>query len=205
MAHRWNSLYLYNYFCMKRLITSLVLAMLACTAVAAQRDTTRISGMVPAATKDTTIELHQVNYVTFKNKDDQMEYYKDISRIRTVLPYIRMSKRIYAQIQEEKANDSKRDYRHYRKDLEKDMKAKFEKELKDLTIGQGKVMVKLINRETGNNCYHIIKDIKGGFSAFTWQIVAKHYSYDLKEEYDPHKEWILELAIKSLGVEYDPN
>lgn len=190
---------------MKRLISSLVFAMVACTAVAGQRDTTRINGIVPDATKDTTIELHQVNYVTFKNKDDQMEYYKDLSRIRTVLPYVRMSKRIYAQIQQEKANDSKRDYRRYRHDLEKDMKAKFEKELKDLTIGQGKVMVKLINRETGNNCYHIIKDIKGGFSAFTWQIVAKHYSYDLKEEYDPRKEWILELAIKALGPEYDPN
>jgi hypothetical protein len=45
-------------------------------------------------------------------------------------------------------------------------------------------MVKLINRETGNNCYHIIKEIKGGFSAWAWQIVAKHYTYDLKEEYD---------------------
>lgn len=190
---------------MKRLITSLVLALAACTAVAAQRDTARIEGMVPPATKDTTIELHQVNYVTFKNKDDQMEYYKDISRIRTVLPYVRASKRLYAQIQQEKANDSRQEYRHYRRDLEKDMKEKFEKELKDLTIGQGKVMVKLINRETGNNCYHIIKDIKGGFSAFTWQIVARHYSYDLKEEYDPHKEWILELAIKALGPEYDPN
>ncbi|MBS1624892.1 MAG: DUF4294 domain-containing protein [Bacteroidetes bacterium] len=191
---------------MKRLISSLVLAMMACAAVAAQRDTTsRISGMIPDATKDTTIELHQVNYITFKNKDDQMEYWKDISRIRVVLPYVRASKKLYAQLQDEKSNDSRRGYRHFRKDLEKDMKAKFEKELKDLTISQGKVMVKLINRETGNNCYKIIKDVKGGFSAFTWQIVARHYSYDLKEEYDPHKEWILELAIKALGPEYDPN
>ncbi len=191
---------------MKRFIAFCVFAVAACTAVAGQRDTTKmINGMVPAAMKDTTVQLHQVDYITFKNKDDQMEYYKDLSRIRAVLPYVRASKKLYAQLQDEKANDSRRDYRHFRKDLEKDMKAKFEKELKDLTISQGKVMVKLINRETGNNCYKIIKDVKGGFSAFTWQIVARHYSYDLKEEYDPHKEWILELAIKALGPEYDPN
>ena len=85
------------------------------------------------------------------------------------------------------------------------MRDKFEKELRDHSINEGKVLVKLLNRETGNNCYKIIKEVKGGFAAWTWQIVAKHYTYDLKEIYDPKKEWILEMAIKSLGPEYDPS
>ena len=110
---------------------------------------------------------------------------------------------MYAEVVSKKEAEKRKDYRHYRKDLEKEMRGKFEKELRDLTIGQGKVLVKLINRETANNCYGIIKEVKGGFSAWTWQLVAKHYDYNLKEAYDPNKERILELAIKSLGAEYD--
>lgn len=150
-----------------------------------------------------TITLPDVNVCQFRNPDDQMEYYKDLSRIRKVLPYVKMAKQLYADVNNKKESEKKKEYRHFRKDLEKDMREKFEKELRDLTIGQGKVLVKLINRETGNNCYDIIKNVKGGFSAFTWQIVAKHYDYNLKEKYDPKKEWILELALKTLGAEYD--
>jgi hypothetical protein len=190
---------------MIRFIIFSVVMMFAVMSAEAQAISLPVPDSASLAKKDTTITLHQVNYVTFKNVDDQMEFYKDISRIRAVLPYVKMGKKLYIEVKDQKEADSKKEFRHYRKDIEKEMRGKFEKELKDLTISQGKVMVKLLNRETGNNCYHIIKDIKGGFSAWTWQIVARHYSYDLKEEYDPHKEWILELAIKSLGPEYDPN
>ena len=85
------------------------------------------------------------------------------------------------------------------------MRETFEKQVKDLTISEGKVLFKLLGRETGQNSYHIIKECKNGFSAWTYQIVAKHYTYDLKQDYDPHREWILEMAIAYLGAEYDPN
>jgi len=85
------------------------------------------------------------------------------------------------------------------------MRDQFEKQVKDLTISQGKVLFKLLGRETKQNPYHIIKECKNGFSAWTYQIVAKHYTYDLKEDYDPHREWILEMAIQYLGPEYNPN
>ena len=154
---------------------------------------------------DTTIILPDVYNVKFKNPDDEMEYQKDISRIRVVLPYVKMAKRLYTDIKDKKETEKKRDYRHYRHDMEKELRGKFEKELRDMSINQGKVFVKLINRETGNNCYGIIKEVKGGFAAWTWQLVAKHYTYDLKEKYNPRKEWILEMAIRYLGPEYNPN
>jgi hypothetical protein len=112
---------------------------------------------------------------------------------------------VYKEVQEQKLIDSKKQYRHYRKDREKEMREQFEKEVKDLTISQGKVLFKLLGRETGQNSYQIIKECKSGFSAWTYQIVAKHYTYDLKQNYDPRREWILELAIAYLGAEYDPN
>ncbi len=150
-----------------------------------------------------TIQLKDVNVFTFKNPDDQMEFYKDRTRIMKVLPYVKIAMQIYDDVIDKKENEKKRAYRHYRKDLEKEMREKFEKELKDLTVGQGKVLVKLINRETGDNCYDIIKNVKGGFNAWSWQIVARYYDYNLKEHYSKDKEWILEMAIKSLGPQYD--
>ncbi len=160
------------------------------------------SSAIALADTSINITLKDVTVLQFRNPDDEREYWLSLNRIRKVLPYVKMAKQLYLDVSDKQDNDKKKDYRHYRKDLEKEMREKFEKELRDLTIGQGKVLVKLINRETGNNCYEIIKDVKGGFSAFTWQIVAKHYDYNLKEKYDPKKEWIMEMAIRSLGAEY---
>ena len=154
---------------------------------------------------DTTIDLHEVYNFVFKNPKDGEEYANDITNIRIVLPYVRIARHIYADVLNQKQADTKRQYRHYRKDMEKEMRDKFEKEVKDLTLSQGKVLFKLLGRETGQNSYHIIKECKNGFSAWTYQIVAKHYTYDLKADYNARKEWILEMAIKYLGTEYDPN
>ena len=154
---------------------------------------------------DTTIMLKEVSNYVFKNPKDGYEYANDINNIRIVLPYLKIVKHVYAEVHEKKETDTRRQYRHYRKDLEKEMRERFEKEVKDLTISQGKVLFKLLGRETGRNAYDIIKECKNGFSAWTYQIVAKHYTYDLKQEYDPHREWILELAISYLGNEYNPN
>ena len=154
---------------------------------------------------DTTIVLRQYDNYVFKNPKDGQEYANDIYNIRVVLPYVRIARHLYAEVQEQKRSDTKKQYRHYRKDLEKEMRQKFEKEVKDLTISQGKVLFKLLSRETGQNSYEIIKESKNGFTAWTYQIVARHYTYDLKQNYDPHREWILEMAIQYLGPEYNPN
>lgn len=150
-----------------------------------------------------SVQLREVPIITFRDADERMEYYKTLSRIRKVMPYVKIAKQLYGNLQEKKEVEKKRAYKSYRKDLEKEMRIKFEKELKNLSISQGKVLVKLINRETGDNCYEIIKEVKGGFSAFGWQIVARHYDYNLKEKYDPQKERMIEMAIQTLGGEYD--
>ena len=182
---------------------ALLALMLLTTKISSAREQFETDTTVMASA-DTAVNvtLKDVTVFQFRNPDDEREYWLSVNRIRKVLPYVKMAKQLYLDVSDKKENEKKKDYRHYRKDLEKEMREKFEKELRDLTIGQGKVLVKLINRETGNNCYEIIKDVKGGFSAFTWQIVAKHYDYNLKEKYDPKKEWTMEMAIRSLGAEY---
>ncbi len=153
----------------------------------------------------TVYYLKEVDIVNFKTADEWREYYQTLSRIRKVTPYVKIAKQLYIELQEKEESSKRRAYRSYRKDVEKEMRSKFEKELKDLSINQGKMLVKLINRETGNNCYKIIKDVKGGFNAMIWQLVAKRYDYNLKENYDPQQERMIELVIKQLGSEYNVN
>ncbi len=150
-----------------------------------------------------TVTFREVNIVSFKTAEEWMLYYKYKSRIQKVMPYVKIANQLYAELKEEKENEKKRVYRHYRKDVEKEMRTKFEKELKDLTTGQGEMLFKLINRETGNNSYFIIKELKGGVTAWFYQLVGKRYGYDLKDSYDPKKEKIIELIIRELGPAYN--
>jgi len=72
----------------------------------------------------------------------------------------------------------------YIKSREKELKKDFSDPLTNLSVYQGKVLMKLINRETGNNCYEIIKEYKGGLSARLWQTVAFFFNSNLKQPYN---------------------
>jgi hypothetical protein len=75
--------------------------------------------------------------------------------------------------------------KNYIQSREKELKKEFTDPLEKLSIYQGKILMKLINRQTGNNCYDIIKDYKGGFTARFWQTLAFLFSSNLKQPYDP--------------------
>ncbi len=81
---------------------------------------------------------------------------------------------------------------------EKDLKREFTTPLTNLSIYQGKVLMKLINRETGNNCYDIIKEYKGGLTARLYQTVAFFFSSSLKQPYDPSND---DLVIERIVLE----
>lgn len=72
----------------------------------------------------------------------------------------------------------------YIKSREKDLRAQFGNQLEQMSVYQGKVLMKLINRQTGNNCYEIIKEYKGGFNARLYQTVAFFFGSSLKQPYD---------------------
>ncbi|MBS1975477.1 MAG: DUF4294 domain-containing protein, partial [Bacteroidetes bacterium] len=71
--------------------------------------------------------------------------------------------------------------KEYIKSREKDLKKEFADPITNLSIYQGKILMKLINRQTGNNCYNIIKEYKGGFTARFWQTVAFFFGSSLKQ------------------------
>ena len=84
------------------------------------------------------------------------------------------------------ANENER--KKYIKSKEADLKKQFADPITSLSVYQGKVLMKLINRQTKNNCYELIKEYKGGFSARFWQTLAWLFSSSLKQEYDPKGE-----------------
>lgn len=81
-------------------------------------------------------------------------------------------------------NPDKAFIRKYINSREKELKKEFTDPLTNLSVYQGKVLMKLINRETGNNVYDILKEYKGGFTARFWQTIAFFFGSNLKQPYD---------------------
>jgi hypothetical protein len=89
---------------------------------------------------------------------------------------------------------------------EKEIKKQFTDPVTNLSIYQGKILMKLINRETGNNCYNILKEFKGGFTARFWQTVAFFFGSSLKQPYDPNGEDVeIEKIVKEVRRMYGYN
>lgn len=81
--------------------------------------------------------------------------------------------------------DNKKERRQYLNTVEDELKRRFNGEISDLTVSQGHVLVKLIDRQTGKSCYNIVKELKGGVPAAVFQTVALIFTHNLKREYDP--------------------
>jgi hypothetical protein len=101
-----------------------------------------------------------------------------------------------------KLQDDRQKRKAYLKSVEKELNRRFKGELEDMTITQGQLLVRLIDRQTGKNCFSIIRELKGGFSAVIWQSVALIFSNNLKREYDPYDR---DKDIETIVAELEAN
>jgi hypothetical protein len=121
----------------------------------------------------------------FKNKRQRQRYSKLVRNIKITLPYARKAGKTINEINSELAYISKeKERKAYLKRREKELFEEFETPLKKLTFSQGKLLIKLINRETGDTTYQLIKEYKGGVTAFFWQGIARLFGSNLKSEFD---------------------
>lgn len=116
---------------------------------------------------------------------------KELERIRynvnIIFPYALQAAKILQEVDDNVAvNDKKRDQKKYIRSVEDELNDAFKDKLKNLSTNQGIMLVKLINRQTGKDCYSIIKNLKGGFSARIGQTAASLWGNDLKTQYDPY-------------------
>ncbi len=102
-------------------------------------------------------------------------------------PYARRAGMVFNDIEKHIADKTDKKFiSAYINSREKELKKEFTQPLTNLSVYQGKVLMKLINRESGGtNCYDILKELKGGFTARFWQTVAFFFGSDLKQPYDP--------------------
>lgn len=125
----------------------------------------------------------------FKSRRERRRYTRLMYNVKKVYPYAQIINEIYAEVERDLANiEDKREQRRYVKKREKELKEKFEKRLVNLTITQGRILIKLVDRETGNTTYEVVKELKGSMSAFFWQSIAIVFGSNLKSEYDENEE-----------------
>lgn len=142
-----------------------------------------------------TIELKTLDNLNFYSHltEAQRRAYAKYNRLRNAVyvtyPYARQAGIVLNEMNDKLSTLSeKKDKRQYIKTRESDLRKKFSDPLTNLSVYQGKVLMKLINRETGNNCYEIIKEYKGGLTARLYQTVAFFFDTSLKQAYDEKGE-----------------
>jgi hypothetical protein len=139
--------------------------------------------------------------------DKLAKHIQEWNRLRNAVyvtyPYARIAGATINDISQKLSNvENKRDRKAYLKSREKELKKQFSEPLTNLSVYQGKILMKLINRQTGNNCYDIIKEYKGGFNARFYQTVAWFVGGNLKQDWDL-KENKLDRQIESIVKEID--
>jgi hypothetical protein len=115
--------------------------------------------------------------------------YEAMTRLRNAVyvtyPYARRAGIILNEMNVQlAAMNSESEKKDYIRSKEKELKRQFTDPMEKLSVYQGKVLMKLINRQTGNNCYDIIREYRGSFSARVWQTVAFFFGSSLKQPYD---------------------
>lgn len=134
---------------------------------------------------------------TFKTEDDRQKYLRLRRNVIRVLPYAIYAQKRYEQLDRDLAmTNSRREEKRLIKECEQEIKDKITSEVKNLSISQGKILIKLIERQTGNTSYELVKDMKGGISAFVYQGVAKIFGHNLKSTYDPTEDYEIENIIR---------
>jgi hypothetical protein len=121
----------------------------------------------------------------FKNLKEKQKWDKLKRDVKRVYPYAILAAaklKEYDRAMEKMPLEAQR--KIYMKKAEEELKNQFEDELKKLTMNQGRILIKLIDRETGNTSYNLVKDLRGSFQAFMWQSVARIFGSNLKSEYD---------------------
>ncbi|MEN3040912.1 MAG: DUF4294 domain-containing protein [Bacteroidia bacterium] len=127
-------------------------------------------------------------------------FYRLRRNVHLVYPLAKEAARIVREVDNERARlgERSRDYKRYSKRLKKELFEKYEPILREMTVTQGILLIKLIHRETGIDAYHLIEDYLGGLQASFWQGVARLYGSNLKLTYDPQKEPIIEAIIAEI-------
>jgi hypothetical protein len=192
----------------KRIVLLLMACCFVCEAYAADDDFWNIIGTeynneirkryVLDVSGDTVLEVIVPPVVVFSRHKSRSrrstqrsyrEYYRMIYNLKTVYPYVQFIKYKLAEMDADFVKlKTDRERKAYVKRVEKQLFAEFEPHVRKMTVSQGRMLIKLVNRETGKTGYALIKELRGSLSAFFWQTVATMFNSSLKIEFDAEND-----------------
>lgn len=167
---------------------SLFISLLACSQ---PRDSIFVFGKIVDGDTIAVIPLKEVNIFSWRLLDSKEErkLTRLMKNVKIVYPYARLAgiKLVeYEDILGQAPDDKAR--RKIMKQLEEELNAEYGQELRDLTVTQGKILLKLIDRETGETSYELVSEFRGEFRALFYQAFARLFGLNMKLGYDPEGE-----------------
>ena len=147
-------------------------------------------------------EVHIVDMRIFRTQADRDAYRRLRYNVYKVIPYAHFAGERYRQLERDLAlTGDKRKQKVLIKACETQIKDMFKKEIENLTVTQGEILIKLIDRETNNTTFTLVKELKGGFNAFLLQSAARIFGHNLKEEYDRDEQRDIEYILQQAGYD----
>lgn len=134
-------------------------------------------------------DVYIFNPLVFKNERQAKKYYKIAANIKKVYPIaVDIQKSIKACVAHLDSLETKAEKDEYMKQVEKNLRKQYTSRLKKLTFAQGKLLIKLIDRQCGQTSYQLIKTYMGKFKAGLSNAIATLFGASLKKEYDPEDD-----------------
>ncbi len=134
----------------------------------------------------------------FKNKRDEYRFGRLYYNVLKVYPIAKAAGIELRKLEKKLDTIPERRHKAETKKLEDDLKKRYKPILLQLTISQGKILIKLIDRETDKTSYDLIKEFRGGFSAFMWQSLASLFGSNLKTGYDAQEDRDIEVILNMI-------
>ena len=124
----------------------------------------------------------------FKNKKEEEFYWRTVRDVKKTLPYAKLICSTLLETYEYlETYPTKKEKENYLKQFEKEIFNQYKPVMKKMTKGQGKMLIKLINRETNQSSYNIVKAFLGTFRAGFWHTFGRFFGVNMKTGYEPTK------------------
>ena len=130
-----------------------------------------------------------VDQKRFTTKTERKKWNRTVYNVKKVYPYAKLAGELLAKYEvslDTITNDRER--KKYFRMIEDELKAEFDDDIRNMTTTQGRILIKLIDRETKNTSYEIVQEFRGNLTAFFWQSLSRMFGHDLKARYDPYGE-----------------
>ena len=193
---------------MKKGLFILILVLVTQALIAQKRDASKlVMGIIQGNDTIITVRVKEIWVFPerkFSSKREQRYYSRYVAKVKKVYP-LAVEARVLIKKYEPQyyALSSQRDRRKLMKNLEQELLDQHKEELKKWSISDGKILLKLIDRETERTAYTLIKDFRGDVSAVFWQGIARLFKNNLKDEYSPADEdKLLEEIVKKIESGY---